>query len=331
MFGEQIFIPDQLIAGDAPLISDSVVIAGSAVLQRGTVLGLSSMGAVTGVGGKTFGTGSIIVAGIPSPGDTVTVQGTVITFQAIPTGQPSIPAVGNTVTIPLNATTATVAAALQAFLEGSTDANISKMNYSLAGSTITITSKIPGVGGNAYTLATSNATAFTVSGATLAGGTANAGAETIGSLSAGPNVEPGVYQVLLQSATAGIVLAPDGEQLGPFTVGTPFVSSQINFNITTGSGIAAGDAFSVVAAPQASAIYKLCVASAGDGSDNPAAILADYCDPTAGNVTAGIYLAGEFNSRALIFDPSLSLAGIKASFRPMGIFVKTSVPADPPR
>ena len=84
------------------------------------------------------------------------------------------------------------------------------------------------------------------------------------------------------------------------------------------------------AAPAAAGIYKLCTAGATDGSETPAAILVDITDPTAGNVTAGVYLMGEFNANALVYDSSLSIARIKAAFAGKGIFIKNSVAADDP-
>jgi hypothetical protein len=56
-------------------------------------------------------------------------------------------------------------------------------------------------------------------------------------------------------------------------------------------------------------------------------VLVDYCDPTGGPVTAGVYLQAELNGAALIYDSSWTLAGIKAAFRPLGLYVKTSVSA----
>ena len=80
----------------------------------------------------------------------------------------------------------------------------------------------------------------------------------------------------------------------------------------------------------ATGIYKLAVATATDGSQNPCAVLADLTDPTAGPVTAGVYLEAEVNANSLIFDSSLTIAAIKAAFRPLGLFVKFPVSAVEP-
>ncbi|WP_233872487.1 head decoration protein [Paraburkholderia adhaesiva] len=70
------------------------------------------------------------------------------------------------------------------------------------------------------------------------------------------------------------------------------------------------------------------VATSGNGSPN--AILADNVDSTAGPVTGGVYLTGEFNARALILDPSLTLAAATLALRSWSIFVKPSVSAADP-
>lgn len=97
--------------------------------------------------------------------DTVTVNGVVVTFK-------TSGATGNQVNIGADA--AATAAALQAFLAASTDAAIAKAEYTVASNVVTITYKVAGTVGNAFTLAKVG-TNLTVSGANLASGS-NAGA-----------------------------------------------------------------------------------------------------------------------------------------------------------
>jgi hypothetical protein len=324
--------PDQLIAGGLHLVTANATIGGNASLQRGSVLGQITTGALAATAGKTQASGTILLAAVPTAGDTLTIQGTVITFVAAnPTGNQVLiggPGVdGNPVAIP---TIAGTAAALINFLNGSTDVNLAKLTYSLLSATITATAIIFGTGGNAYTLATSNATAFTLSGSVLSGGTANTGSETIGSLSAGRLTRPGNYLVQMTSATAFNVINPNGDALAPGTVGTAYVDPQIGFTVTTGAGTAAGDQFSIAAAPPTS-YFVLASAAATDGSENCVAILADYATPTTGNpVNAGIYQLGEFNANALIFGPGISLPLATQQLRALGIFVKSSITAADP-
>jgi hypothetical protein len=303
------YIPDQLIAGNLKLVTDSVNVGGAAVLQRGSVLGKTAFGAIAASTGKAFASGTILLAALPAAGDTITIGGTVITFVA---ANP----VGNQVLLGVDAPT--TAQALLAFLLGSSDANLVKFTYTLNSATITATAAAIGTGGNALTLATSDAVAITLSGATLAGGTANTGNATVGTISAGQALKSGNYTAVCATATTANVFSPTGEDLGVLTFGTQFTDAQISFLITAGgTPCAAGDTF-VLTAAAGTGVYQLAVSSAVDGSEKPVAILADYADPTAGNVVAPVYLMGEFNANALVFGAGITL------------FIKSSVSAADP-
>lgn len=326
------YIPDQLIAGPLQLVTNSVIVSGSAALPRGTVMGRASLGAAVSSTGKVQASGTVAVAAVPTDGDTVTIQGTVVTFNAR-SGVGQLPAV-NQVLFDSSMTTAQVAQAfLAALLANPGDANLSKMTYTLSGSTITAKAVNYGTGGNAYTLATSNSGAFTVSGATLSGGTANTGTATIGSISLGSQTQAGIYTITLTSATQGTVEAPNGQVLGTMTMGTAFTDPMINFTITTDGSPAAGDIFGIYVPDltlQSTLTWKLCTKSAVDGSNIPTGILCDACDPSGGNVVAGVYEMGEFNGNAIVYDSSLSPADIRNGFRGKGIFIKNVVSAADP-
>lgn len=76
--------------------------------------------------------------------------------------------------------------------------------------------------------------------------------------------------------------------------------------------------------------FILSVKTANDGSQNPAAVLADAADASGGPTLCGVYLTGELNGNALNFDVSWTLAALKAALRPLGIFVKNAVSAADP-
>lgn len=323
------YVPDQLIAGNLKLVSEQVTVSGSAVLPRGTVMGIARLGATSSSTGKVQASATVAVAGTPNDGDTVTFAGTAITFNQLT--QVNQLQGSNQVLFTSTMTTAQIAQALLEVLRASTDANIVKMTYTLSSSTITMTAVAYGTGGNSLTLATSNGTAFTVSGATLSGGTANTGTATIGSITTGVKTKVGTYLITLTSATQGFVQDPDGNTIGQMTMGTAFVDPEINFTITTGGSPAAGDIFAISVLDASLAnVWKLCTASATDGSNVPQGILADLSDPTSGNVTAGVYVQGEFNANAIVFDSSLTPQGIKSAFRGNGIFIKSPVSASDP-
>jgi len=104
--------------------------------------------------------GYLDFASLPANNDTVTIQGTAITFK-------TSGATGNQVNIA--GTGAAMATAFAAFANASTDANLSLMSYLAVGSKVYVISDLTGTAGNAYTLAKSG-TNPTLSGATLAGG-----------------------------------------------------------------------------------------------------------------------------------------------------------------
>lgn len=104
--------------------------------------------------------GSITLSANPAANDTITLNGTVVTFVS---GTPS----GNQIQIA--ATPALTAQAIATFANGSADANIAVANYRAVGSVCYMISKVSGTAGNAYTLARAGAN-ITVSGSTLSGG-----------------------------------------------------------------------------------------------------------------------------------------------------------------
>lgn len=106
--------------------------------------------------------GFIEFAGQPAPNDTVTINGTAVTFKA------AAP-VGNQVLIgaDLDATIVN----LTNFLNGSDDANILAGIYTSSPTKLYVEAKVTGAGGNAFTLAASVATP---SGANLVGGSGTA-------------------------------------------------------------------------------------------------------------------------------------------------------------
>ncbi|MCP1376039.1 head decoration protein [Dyella lutea] len=158
----------------------------------------------------------------------------------------------------------------------------------------------------------------------------NTGNGTIGSLSTGAAPKIGNYTLTATDATHFDVVDPEGVAVGAATVGTPFTSTGINFTLTAGgTAFAAGDSFTVQVS-DAVGVYIESVKTASDGSQNPVAILADDADASAGPVSAGAYLAGEFNLAALTYDASWTPATLTSALRPYGIFAKASISAAPP-
>lgn len=165
--------------------------------------------------------------------------------------------------------------------------------------------------------------------AAVAGGS-NTGDGTIGSISKGSAYKPGQYKILFTAATAYQLIDPLGEVVATHSGSGAFTSNDINFTFTTHTNaMVAGDYFTIAIAA-GTGPYKYSTSSNGDGSQTPVAILADDADPTAGDVRVGVYLAGEFNQRAITLDSSISLDSAKTSFRALGIHLKPSLSAADP-
>lgn len=112
-------------------------------------------------GPGAFATGTITLTGQPAANDTLTVNGTAITFVS------SSP-IGNQIVIGANS--AATFAAILAFLQQSLDSNIDQANYIQGtGQVVVVTAKTAGTAGNSFSLAKSSS-ALAVSAADLAGG-----------------------------------------------------------------------------------------------------------------------------------------------------------------
>lgn len=192
--------------------------------------------------------------------------------------------------------------------------------------TVTLASGLNLTRGTLIGQQTASLYATTSSPSTVSGGT-NAGAETIGSISVGAAVRFGTYRVNLTSTTAFNVLDPSSELVGTGTVGTGFTSNQLNLTVTTGSGIAANDGFSVVVeetAGSGNAYYAQATATATDGSQDPRnwLILAEDTNTSSTGTNAATlcpaYVEGEFDVNFMTFGTGLTAQGCKTALRQAG-------------
>lgn len=119
------------------------------------ILGEASLPCAQAAGSATF-------SGNPTAADTLTLNGTAITFVASGAVAPQVN---------IGASLAVTLANLLAMCAASADAQLVKFSYGVAGSVFNIYAAAAGTAGNALTLAKSS-TAITLSAATLAGGTA---------------------------------------------------------------------------------------------------------------------------------------------------------------
>ncbi|WP_175795960.1 head decoration protein [Burkholderia anthina] len=158
----------------------------------------------------------------------------------------------------------------------------------------------------------------------------NTGNGSVGSISLAASPQLGAYVLTAKSATDFGVVDPEGNALADATVGTAYTSAEIDFTITAGATpFVAGDSF-VLNVVDAIGTFKECVKTASDGSQTPVGVLVDSVDASLGAVEGAAYVMGEFNARALIFDPSWTISTLTTALRPYGIFVKSSVSAADP-
>ena len=160
----------------------------------------------------------------------------------------------------------------------------------------------------------------------LAGnGPANAGNGAVGAISGSAGLKRGTYALVATAANTFTVTDPEGAQLPIATVGQAYNQQGVQFTITAGSNaFAAGDILSLQAV-NAVGQYVACVKTASDGSQTPKAILVDFVDASGGPATGGAYMTGEFNERAVSFDPSWNLPQVRDALRPYSIFLKASI------
>ena len=158
----------------------------------------------------------------------------------------------------------------------------------------------------------------------------NTGNGTITGIVLGTAIKTGGYKFVATTATKFSVTSPAGDDLGVATVDAAFAHAEISLTISAGAtAFKAGDSLTLNVF-DAIGTYVECVRTATDGSQNPLAVLVDDADATNGPVTAGAYLAGEFNAARLIYGATWSLPALVSAMRPYGIFAKTSISSASP-
>ncbi len=166
------------------------------ITSDSTGAGAHSSGYISVDSNPTYGhqaSGTLTFTGVPSPADTVTIKGTVVTFVS---GTPS----GNQVQIA--GTAALNAAALQAFLEASADTNLAANTYNTLGAIVTVTSRAFGTAPNSYGFTKSCAN-ITISGSGfLAGGLAADTLTVNGTACTFVNANPTGNQILVGPTAA---------------------------------------------------------------------------------------------------------------------------------
>jgi hypothetical protein len=169
-----------------------------------------------------------------------------------------------------------------------------------------------------------------VTAAAIAGNTGT-GALTGEAVSTSGNApKVGVYKVIFVEAETNlgtfVVEDPDGIIVAKGKVGVLF-DNQITFTIADGTDFIAGDGFTVTVAA-GSGKYKKSATASRDGSQVPAAILAQDCDATSGDEECLVFERGDFNERALTFGTGHTADTVRATLRALGIWLIPSTQAE---
>ena len=210
--------------------------------------------------------GSIAFTGQPTANQTITLNGTVITFVA--SG-----ATGSQVNIG-GSLTATLAALLT-FLQGSADTQLVKFSYAVNGNTLGLTAVTAGTSGNALTIAT-NVTGATPSGATLSGGLAASTNLTLTSKWTG-SFGNGI------KVTIGAGSAANSQQV---KIAAPGIVPEIFDNITgTGNALWVAVAAAINNGNATRGPSQIITATAGAGTTTPATATYSLANGTDGAST----------------------------------------------
>lgn len=78
----------------------------------------------------------------------------------------------------------------------------------------------------------------------------------------------------------------------------------------------------VIGRVTASGKYIKSVATANDGSQTSIVVLADDVDATSADALGGAYFTGEFNTNAVIYDASWTIAALQVAGRAFSLFFK---------
>ena len=198
----------------------------------------------------SYATDTITVTTNPAAGATLTIGGTTVAFVASGTTP-----VGNQVVVGANA--AATAAALAAFLNASTDNNLSRANYSVAGAVVTAIATAIGLSG--IVIQTSSGSGLTVATPILMGGTTGNlvsilaggtdGASNLNSaLLVGSDTLPRTGMYALRGTGVSVAMLADCADWGTFSLQDSFGQDEGCYMVTT---TASGDTIANAVAQKA--------------------------------------------------------------------------------
>lgn len=107
---------------------------------------------------------------------------------------------------------------------------------------------------------------------------------------------------------------PSNLVAGDFPLVTDSITIALGQNLKEGA---------VLGQIKANGYYVLSVSTATDGSEVPAAILAEGVDTTMGEIRSVCYLSGQFNAKALSFGAGHTPETTRKNLRLLNIYLET--------
>lgn len=175
-------------------------------------------GATLTATGGARASGTVTFSGVPTTLDAVTVNGLSFTFK---TGAVTSP---HDISLTGITTANQAAAAFAAAMKNSVDPRATVISTSVSGAVVTLTYADMGVAGNAITLAKTGATAITVSGATLAGGTAFTRIKAVVTNAVGTSLLDGARKLILHP-----IAVPATDRSQDFVVPLAATPGELNY------------------------------------------------------------------------------------------------------
>jgi len=122
----------------------------------------------------------------------------------------------------------------------------------------------------------------------------------------------------LQPKFTSEAYTPDRLHAGDFPIRT------LDVTIASGQNIARGALLGKITA---SGKYILSLAAAVDGSQTPAAILAEDVDATGGDKSGIVYVSGDFNENRITYGTGHTADSVRAGLRDLNIYLHKPVSA----
>ena len=183
------------------------------------------------------------------------------------------------------------------------DTNVSEVRNVLLGGWVTAKANIIAAGQN---LLKGTVLSEIKSAAEAAADAGNTGDGTVGSITVGPLVKKGVYQLICNGSGFNII-SPEGESCGYAVADEPFTSRELNLMITAGTAaFVAGDFFTITVSGTGK--HRMVAADAADGSGTAEQVLMLDIDATEADVPSKGWESGEFDAALLIVPEGESIA-----------------------